>query len=316
MVKAFEAWKVDSDGLPPRVPFQLLTNQPLTPLQWATIARHGNWHFTRMNLNTFIRHGVFDADPELEAIIADRLRDPSIIRKVRVFPYQLLMTYLATGADVPRGIVDALHDALEIAVENIPAIEGKVLVFPDVSGSMTAPVTGYRKGSSSKVRCVDVAALFSAAIQRKNPTARVVPVDTQVHTSYRAEPRDSIMTNATKLAAFGGGGTALSSALAWANSLKLGVDAVLMISDYESWADPTGNRKTALMNEWRKLREWCPTAKLVCIDIAPHATTQAPELPAEILNIGGFNDGCFRVVDAFLKGDNKIWLDTIERIEL
>ena len=135
---------------------------------------------TRMNLNTFQRHGVFD-HPEMVEMIADRLRDADAIRKARVFPYQLLAAYKAADANeaIPREITDALQDAMEIAIENVPAIDGKVWIFPDVSGSMQSAVTGYRKGSTSAVRCLDVAALFAAAILRKNPTAEVIPFSDQ-----------------------------------------------------------------------------------------------------------------------------------------
>jgi len=42
----------------------------------------------------------------------------------------------------------------------------------DVSGSMSCPVTGGRgKGATSKMRCVDVAALVAAAFLRRTPAA-------------------------------------------------------------------------------------------------------------------------------------------------
>jgi 60 kDa SS-A/Ro ribonucleoprotein len=253
-------------------------------------------------------------------VVAGRLRDVEVIKKVRVFPYQVMMTDRAVGRDVPRPIVDALHDALEASLENVPIISGQgtILVFPDVSGSMTSPVTGFRRGATSAVRCVDVAALFSAAVLRQNPDAVVVPVDTMVHTDFRAEPRDSVMTNATRLATYGGGGTALSAALAWANAKKVDAEAVIMISDYESWADPHsyGCNRTALMGEWRKLRSRCPQAKLVCIDIQPYRTTQTPDLNSEVLNIAGFNDSCFSAIESFLNGDPRSWIDSIDRVVL
>ena len=34
---------------------------------------------------------------------------------------------------------------------------GKLFICPDVSGSMQSPVTGYRSGGTTEVRCVDVA---------------------------------------------------------------------------------------------------------------------------------------------------------------
>src|SRR5262245_21932448 len=112
-----------------------------------------------MNLNTFARHRVFN-EPGLAQLIAHRLRDERAIRKARVFPYQLLAAYLNASSDqIPSVVHEALQDAMETAISNIPNVEGKVYVFPDISGSMHSPVTSYRKSATSKVRCVDVAAL-------------------------------------------------------------------------------------------------------------------------------------------------------------
>ena len=78
---------------------------------------------------------------------------------------------------MPREIVDALHDAMEIAVQNVPKVAGQVVVCPDVSGSMTWAVTGYRPGATSAVRHVDVAALVAASFQRVNRGCQVLPFE-------------------------------------------------------------------------------------------------------------------------------------------
>ena len=41
-----------------------------------------------------------------------------------------------------------------------------------------------------------------------------------------------------------------------------------------------------------------PKARLVCIDLQPYSTTQAPERD-DILNVGGFSDAVFNVVSSF-----------------
>jgi len=58
----------------PDVPFQMLTALDLGPREWREIARRAPWQMTRMNLNTFARHGVFE-DPDLTDRIAARLAD-------------------------------------------------------------------------------------------------------------------------------------------------------------------------------------------------------------------------------------------------
>jgi 60 kDa SS-A/Ro ribonucleoprotein len=319
LVKDFELWKTArAGGMPPDVPFQMLANQPLTSDQWAEIFRNGGWHFTRMNLNTAMRHKVFESHPDLVGVVAERLRDAVAIEKARVFPYQLLTTYLAVyDSNIPREIIDALHDALEVAVSNVPPIEGTVVVFPDVSGSMDAPVTGYRKGSTSTATCEQVAALISAVILRQNREATIVPVDTQVHVGYHAEPRDSVMTNARRMEQFGGGGTDLAAAFRWLNGTSITPDVVFLISDMESWVRPyNGLRGTGVMAEFAKIERRNPRAKLVCIDLQAYGTTQAPETKGSVLNIGGWSDQAFKVVDAFLRGEPQTWVDTIKGVDL
>ncbi len=57
-------------------------------------------------------------------------------------------------------------------------------------------------------------------------------------------------------------------------------------------------------------------AMLVCLDIQPYATTQAPERE-DILNIGGFSDAVFGMIELFAKGElhPDHWVGLIERQE-
>lgn len=137
-----------------------------------------------------------------------------------------------------------------------------------------------------------------------------------VHVDYRPEPRDSILTNATRLARYCGGGTALGAAFQYVNQRRLKVDNVIIISDYESWADRHHSRGTALMNEWERLRSRNQGAKLVCIDITPGRTHQIAEGHPEILMVSGWSDSVFRVADTFLRGDAGSWLEMVESIDL
>ena len=296
---AFEAYKADPAQPIPEVPFQMLTALPLNAQAWAQIARHGGWQMVRMNLNTFARHGVYDLAgmPEL---IAAKLRDPEAIASSRVFPYQLMSAYMATGENVPSIVRDALEQALEISLANVPRIAGKVVVCPDVSGSMASPVSGFRGSATSNVRCIDVAALVAAAMLRKNPDAMVLPFEHNV-VSCALGADDSVMANAARLAAIGGGGTNCSAPLLRMNAKQELADLVIYVSDNESWIDAKRSGATATMGQWAVFKQRNPQAKLVCIDISPHATTQAMERE-DILNIGGFSDDVFRIIAAFAAG--------------
>ncbi len=313
-VQQLEAYKAGKGELP-EVPFQMLTALTLSTADWVKIARTATWQMTRMNLNTFARHGVFEVKG-LTKIVAHRLANAELVRKARVFPYQLMMAYTAAGPNVPMEVREALQDAMEHALHNVPDLDGKVYVLPDVSGSMSSPVTGHRAGATSAVRCIDVAALFAAAMLRANPSAEVIPFAETVR-QVRLNPRDSVQTSANVLARLGGGGTNCSAPLEWLNQRKAKGELVVLISDNESWVDQRHGRGTALMQEWEVFRARNKNAKLVCIDIQPNAHTQAQER-ADVLNIGGFSDQVFDAVAAFSKNElgPEHWVDVIERITL
>jgi len=313
LVLQFEQFKAGAASEVPDLPFMLLSALPLSPSDWVSIAKNASWQTTRMNLNTFARHGVFEA-PGMASLIAARLRDAGEIERARVFPYQLLTAYRNCDAAVPEEVRNALQDAMELAIGNVPSIAGQVVVCPDVSGSMKSPVTGHRKGSTTSIQCIDVAALVAASVLRKNRAAVVLPFE-QAVVPVHLNSRDSVMTNAGRLSSIGGGGTNCSAPVRLLNRGKAKADLVLLVSDNESWVDQGRGRGTALLAEWSEFRQRNPKARLVCLDIQPNQTTQAAER-ADILNIGGFTDRVFEVIAAFTSGELEAdhWIARIEGV--
>ncbi|MEE3627297.1 TROVE domain-containing protein [Nitrospirillum sp. BR 11752] len=298
-VAAFEAWKRDRSLPLPPVPFEWLTAEPLTSAQWAEMADRMGWQALRMNLNTLARHGAFAVEGLAERVAA-RLADADAIAKARVLPYQLMAARGMVGKDVPPVVVAALEMALELSLASVPALPGRVVVCPDVSGSMASPITGHRKGATTAVRCIDVAALVAAAVMRRNPGALVLPFETKV-VPLDLDPRAPVSVNAAKLAAIGGGGTTVSAPLALLNAQRAVADLVVIVSDNQSWVDARRQGATATMQEWERLKRRCPRAKLVCIDLQPYGTTQAVERP-DVLNVGGFSDAVFETLARFAAG--------------
>jgi 60 kDa SS-A/Ro ribonucleoprotein len=299
----------------PDVPFQLLTALGLGRAEWTAIARQATWQMLRMNLNTFARHDVFEEEG-MAAYVAAKLRDREAIRKARAMPYQLMSAYCAANPAVPAEVREALQDAMEVALENVTPFAGRVVICPDVSGSMSSPVTGYRRGATSVVRCIDVAALMAAAVLRVNRDAIVLPFEQRVR-DLELNARDSVMTNARKLASIGGGGTNCSAPLAWMNQHRKNADLVIIVSDNESWVDARKRGATETMNQWHAFKVRNPAAKLVCIDVQPNSTTQARE-QHDVLNVGGFSDEVFEVVGAFAANELTPghWTAKIEAVTL
>ncbi|HVW01801.1 MAG TPA: TROVE domain-containing protein, partial [Planctomycetaceae bacterium] len=310
--------------------WDLLADTAKGPRVWAAIARTMGPQALRMNLNTLQRHGVFE-DAEMVRYVADRLADDNEIRRSRQFPYQFFAAYLNASDEVPQAIKAALHKAAEIACGNVPELPGPVVIGLDVSGSMQSPVTGHRgRGATSKMRCVDVAALVAAALLRRNPESVVVPFDLQAFEA-KVDPSDSILSLAGRLAAYGGGGTDCSLPIRKANAAfaQRKFAGVVLVSDNESWVYAGrpyysgANGATGVMAEWQRFVQNqvrlqggdITGPKLICIDLQPYQTVQAPER-SDILNVGGFSDAVFEVIAAFLSSDAGRFVAEVESTTL
>ena len=119
----------------------------------------------------------------------------------------------------------------------------------------------------------------------------------------KLNPRDSVMTNAGRLASVGGGGTDCSAPLAqlnkaksaratWSSSFRTTSRGWTLVADVERGRCASG----------KVFKSRNPSARLVCVDIQPYGTTQAHERE-DILNIGGFSDQIFKVVSGFAAGE-------------
>jgi len=313
----YEAFKREPTGPVPNVPFQMLTQVKMPTPAWKTIARNAGWQMTRMNLNTFLRHGVFE-DPEMVDRVAERLVCAEQIGRARALPYQLMVAHSAANSRLPSPLTDALRGAMELSVGKVPRTTGVVHVLIDVSGSMHNPATGSRGSATSVVRCVDVAALMAAGLLRGNPKVQITPFHDRV-VRCQLDADHTVMANAQRLARLPSGGTDCSAPLRHLNKTKAKGDLVIFVSDNQSWIDKTRrwNPGTPVMTEWQAYKRRCRNARLVCIDIQPYASTQAPDAP-DVLNVGGFSDAVFDVIAAFAKGTlgTDHWTTQIDTIEL
>jgi len=97
----------------------------------------------------------------------------------------------------------------------------------------------------------------------------------------------------------------------------------ILISDQESWIGTGRHGSTPPMTAWQDFvknqvalhgREFAGP-RLVCIDLQPYPTTQAPDR-SDILNAGGFSDAVFDVVAAFFTADPTRFVSEIEAVEL
>lgn len=307
-VQKYEEFKANSvDKVPPDVGFMRLAGMKLTQAQWEQILYTMGWHALRINARNLHEKGVFNSPTVLDWAAA-KLADHDEIKKARVFPHQVYTAHKFT-----EGVPDKLRRALEVALDHsaasVPLINGKVLIGVDCSSSMTHAITGTRKGATSKTSCAEAAALMAACFLTQNPSAEIIFFN-DGEVSHSMDPSKRVMTNVTSGAPRPSGGTAISIPLKkWNERSKKG-DAVIIISDNQSWVDSSSwNGGTSLMKEWATFKGRNPKAKLICMDLAPSTTAQATN-DKSILNIGGFSDSVFEIMTRFAnESDN--WVDQI-----
>jgi len=325
-VQDFENYKKGIHKELPDVGFQRLTALNLKPNEWKTIIRGMTWNQLRQNLNTAVRHNVFDEQAMVKHV-CDTLRDKRRIRGSKALPFALYTGVQYLDANVPQAVRNALQDALETALENAPKFKGGVTLLVDTSSSMSSPVTGYRfKGVTSKVTCKMAASVFSAAMLKANPdNCIVVPFDTQVHPN-QFNPYDSLATITKQITRHGGGGTDIGSGIRYLNAKNIRTQTVIIISDNESWVNGSnlgrnqsywnrGRPSTGTMEEWNKYVLNNKGAKLICWDFVPNDSTQAPD-SKNIMNVGGFSDAVFKIIDHFANKQSIDWVEVIKNIQI
>jgi 60 kDa SS-A/Ro ribonucleoprotein len=208
LARALESFKrLDGPKGPvPDLPLEMLTALPLRTPHWTELAAKMTFSQLRQHLSTLLRHGVL-ADPRMAESVAERLSDPRAIARAKAKPYALYTILRAVKAHAPHVIVRALEDAIELALGNVPAIEGGVTVMVDGSGSMLGPLAGARRSSSGALRCIDVAGLVADAYRSMTGEALTIAVsdyeattmnanvlvDVQPKRETRVEERDDVL---------------------------------------------------------------------------------------------------------------------------
>lgn len=291
----------------PNLPFEKLAALELTDRHWSALISQLGPKATIKNLNTAARHNCF-GNREVINSICSKLTSFEKIAAAKIFPYQLFSAY-KYAENIPPEIQNALLRATELATNNIPELSGTVAIGVDVSGSMSGSITDT--GIASKMRIVDVAALFSICLANKNKNrAHIIPFDYSVHSTNSLKDKDMLAAS-KKLAEFGGGGTNCSLVISHLISNRIHVDTIIIISDDQSWIQ--GNAKgTPLAQKYAEYKKVNPGVKLILLDLTPTSTTQA-EVATDTLLIAGFSDQIFSIIPEFIQNSSTdFWVKKIQ----
>jgi len=194
-------------------------------------------------------------------------------------------------------IGDALAQAAEVSMDNIPDLDGHTVIAVDISGSM---MPSYRDVKASQSPIVK-AAVLAAALVKASTQATVILFHTQA-SFLHAKKRDSLMTIAqTLLAAATGGGTDLNCIF----SIMPKCDRLVILSDMQSWA--SGMTGAQGFKSWSKKMDSDPF--IYSIDLTGYGSVQFPASKVNLL--AGYSDKIFDWFK-YLESDKNIMIHTIE----
>lgn len=171
-------------------------------------------------------------------------------------------------------MLEAIAQALEYSLDNVPHFEGTTLIAVDGSGSMGGEP-------------IKKASIFAAALMKAND-ADLILYDTQVKESktLRMNP---VLTIAREIQAqANGGGTNTSLVFQYAYQTKKKYDRIIILSDNESWAD-YGGGTNATYNMYR--RETGNDPFVYAIDLAGHGTKDVAG--GRVFHLAGWSEKMF-----------------------
>ena len=261
--------------------------------------------------------------PESIDLACDMLRDPKLIKKQLIMPFQFYVAIgeiekIGSGSEV-RKVLEAIDDAMEISVDNVPKFDGNTLIACDYSGSMdnklsTMGTISYRQ----------VGSIFGAIMAKKNnadfmifgdyaeyaPFSRKDSISTiikqlDVHNKQSMWSTRGSSTNTNGVIQVGHG-TAFPEVFKKANKKY---DRIIFFSDMQGWMG--GGAPTGAHSEYN--RKYGVNPSIYSFDLAGNGSGMFPEHKTYAL--AGFSDKVFDIMSK-LEEDRNALINTIEQVEL
>lgn len=271
-LKSFDTWEVELAGAKDdaerkeKLSSLVLTNK----IGYMALLR---------NLNNIIKYGC---SSEVIKHAAERLSDKEEVAKSKQLPFRFVTAYENVAGN--RILTDAITEAMEHAVSNVPDLPGTTLIAVDSSGSMSGDPIGK-------------ASIFAAALAKRS-NSDVVLYDTTIK-SLKVSSSSAVMdiANNIKGAAMGGG---TYTGIVFDNAKQI-YDRIIILSDNQSWSGDA----QAGYTKYKKRLSCDPF--VYAIDIAGYGTTDLSS--PKVKNLVGWSE---RLLDFIGESEKINIVDYIE----
>ncbi|RLJ04422.1 MAG: TROVE domain-containing protein [Candidatus Aenigmatarchaeota archaeon] len=258
----------------------IVSGKGSTPEAWKKAMRVMPYMATLRNLRNLLKQG-FDITGAL-----NRISDPENVRKSKQLPFRFFSAYrqiegMDSNAQASETL-DALEEAMDVSVENLPKLPGTTAIFIDSSGSMTSSLS-----SRSSLSYADAAIMLGVIAHRVCEKSLVYMFDSELR-SVNLSKRSGVLSNVRKLSDMVHGGATYGH-LCFEELIKKNkvVDRIILLSDMQCYTDGMwGSEIAPAYREYKK--QVAPECQLYSVDLSGYGTLQVPEQNTAL--IAGFSE--------------------------
>lgn len=260
---------------------------------WSNLVRERKLGYFALLRNL---RNIIQCAPEMESLVAEQIRNAEAIKKSLVLPFRFTTAIEAVKGSSSRVISEAVSDALDVCLSNVPELPGKTLIVLDGSGSMET--------------VGDKAALFAASLYKANKSsdfmifsneASYVTIDSRMPVSMLYQ---ALMQN------LDGGGTDFNAIFDRADKPY---DNIVILSDMQAWM--SGNYfcsvPTQALNSYKQRTGASP--RIFSFDLAGYGSLQFPE--PEVYALAGISEKTFDIMKMLCE-DKQALLKIVDSVNL
>jgi len=237
---------------------------------------------------------IAEQAPNAIGLACKALVNKEAIEKSLVLPFRFVTAYEAIDKSTitplnKRLLVEAITDAVDLSLANVPTFKGRTLVALDCSGSM------------SHLRMK--AGLFAAVLAKKPGTDILLFDDRAKYVTVNS--RVPTLTVAMQLP-FPGGSTNFDCIFQQAALQGAKYDRIVILSDMQAWIG--GHTPAREFAAYKRITGARP--KIFCFDFAGYGSLQFPE--QDVYQMAGFSEKVFDTMSV-LEADREALVHEVER---
>lgn len=238
---------------------RLLEGELETPVTWETqLSAKGNnketWESLidsgKVGYMALLRNlrNIILAGPDNIEKVFRVIEDPEAVKRSKQLPFRFLSAYRSVSGLAGSRAFDALENAVEASVENLPRLSGTTVIAVDVSGSMSSPVS-----RNSDIRCCEIGMMLGLIANKMCDNSIFYTFENKLEKPALSS-RNGILYTAVKEAK-ASGGTNMDLPFQKMMEDRVNADRIIIISDNMCNSGTTyWNKKTVqtLADEYRR----------------------------------------------------------------